>query len=110
MEGGIFVSLGMHHYSGPFGIEVVVEHHFEVVGLRLDAGGFESIHDHLAFSATVLVIDSGEQRIYGSEEVGEEVFVFAITGEMGMGGHETIGIDQNTITRFVFEKEIVIEL
>jgi hypothetical protein len=102
--------LGVGDHPGPLWVEIVVEHDFEVIRLRLDAGRFEPIHDYLSFSAPVFVVDPGKERVHGSKEVGEKVFIFAITGEMGMGGHETIGVNPDAITVFIFKKKVVIKL
>ena len=110
MERRPSIILGMNDHFRPFWVEVIIEHDLEMVRLGFNSWGFKSVHDHLTFSMSILVIDPGKEGIDGSEKVGEEVFVFAVPSQMGMGGHEAIRIDLNPVAIFVFQKEVIIEL
>jgi len=80
-----------------------------MIRLGLDAGRLETIHNDLSLSASAFVIDPCEERIHGSKKVGKEIFVLAVSGQMGMGGHEAVGVDANPVTVFIFQEEVVIK-
>lgn len=95
---------------GSLGIEVIIKHDLEMIRFRFDSRGFKAIHHHLSSSFSILVINSGEKRIDGAEEVRKKLFILAIAGEVRMGRHETVRIDLNPVSRFVFKKEAIIKL
>jgi len=78
-------------------------HHIHRGCGRADAGRFEAVHDHLAAASGFFVVNAGEQAVHQAKQVREELFVLAISGEMGMGGHEAIGIDRDPVSIFIFE-------
>ena len=72
----------VRNFTGPFGIEIYVEHDLEQVSIGLDTGGFEAIHDDLAPSAHLFVVLPGKRGINDPEEVREQREPLHATREM----------------------------
>ena len=58
----------------------------------------------------MFVQPSCEERVHDPKEIGEQFFIFAVTGQMGVIRHEAVGIDFDLIAIFKPEKQVVIEL
>jgi len=100
----------MFDHASSLGIEVDIEHDLKVVELRLDDRRFESIHDHLAAPLAALINDPGEERVYDTEQAGQEFHILAVTRQVRMVRHKTVGIKFHPVAVFVFQQQVVIEL
>lgn len=109
MEGAPRVFLGMIHHLCSLGIEVDIEHDLKMIEFALDHRRFEAIHDDLASSFKLAVISPGKDGVHDSKEVREQLLIHAIARQVGMVGHEAIGIDINLISGLIFEEKVIIE-
>ena len=99
----------MADHSGPYRIEVYVEHNFKQVFIGFDLGGGEAIADGLAEAIIGGIYFFSEQGVNDSHVVGEGFLGMAVAGEVGVGVHEVIGVDVDGVERFEAQQEEVVE-
>lgn len=78
------------------------------MGIILDSGRLEAIHDDLTAPFHLAIDLFGKEGVDEFKEVGEALTGGELTGDVGVIVHEVVGINQDTVFLFVGKQEVIV--